>query len=264
MEVYNITEAHGERVPIILSSPHSGTAFPKEIADQLKPEYVKQPDDTDWFIDRLYDFAPALGIIMISANYNRWVIDLNRDPKSKPLYDDGRVITELVTTTTFNRDRIYKDQTPDQAEIDRRIKKYYDPYHEKVKSLLKETKNEFGKALLFDAHSIRKSVPGIRPEPFPELILGDADGLSASAEITKIALKTLKKDIYELSHNHPFKGGYITRSFGDPKNNIHALQLEMAKTNYMDDSELDYHPERAKNLRVLLKGLFTNLIDSLS
>lgn len=263
MKLYHITEAKGHRVPIILSSPHSGTAFPDDIARQLNPEYVATPDDTDWFIDQLYDFAPDLGITMISAHYSRWVIDLNRAPDSKPLYTDGRVITGLATTTTFNGDPLYKDITPDQKEVDRRVEAYYKPYHQKISDLLQETKAQFGTALLFDAHSIRRLVPGIRPEPFPELILGDADGQSAAPKLIEATMKVLGKGSYELSHNHPFKGGYITRSFGDPEHNIHALQLEMAKTNYMDDAELNYHPERAEKLRGLLKELFLTLIDTL-
>jgi N-formylglutamate deformylase len=263
MDLYNIIEPQAEAVPIIISSPHSGTYFPPEVAAQLKPECVANPDDTDWFIDQLYDFAPALGITMITANYNRWVIDLNRDPNSQPLYNDGRVITGLTPTTNFNGNDLYIDATPDQSEIDRRLKAYYEPYHQKVAELLANTKAQFGKALLFDAHSIRKVVPGIRKEAFPDLILGDNDGTSATAKIIEIALNALKSSDYDLQHNHPFKGGYITRSFGKPEENIHALQLEMAKTNYMDDSETLYDEARASKIRAILQNLFQELIKAL-
>ena len=87
--------------PILISVPHCGIQFPDEVRNQFNPELIKAPDDTDWFVDHLYDFAPSLGMTMISAVYSRWVIDLNRDPQSKPLYADGRIITELCPTTTF-------------------------------------------------------------------------------------------------------------------------------------------------------------------
>ena len=227
MTIFNITLPRKNKVPIIISSPHSGTYFPEEVKTQLKPQVLKNPDDTDWFIDKLYDFAPDMGITFITANFNRWVIDLNRNPESKPLYTDGRVITGLVPTTNFNGDNLYKDEEPSEAEIHRRLENYYQPYHNKLAELISETKNEFGKVLLFDAHSIRDFVPGIRQEAFPKLILGDNDKTTASREIINIALDSLGKGSYQLEHNYPFKGGYITRYFGNPSDNIHALQLEM-------------------------------------
>ena len=153
------------------------------------------------------------------------------------MYSDGRVITGLVPTTNFNGVGLYHDKEPNEAEIQRRLREYYLPYHQQIGVLLNELKQEFGRVLLFDAHSIRKFVPGIRPEPFPDLILGDNDETSASKEVISTAFKTLQEGPYDVQHNHPFKGGYITRFFGKPYEKIHALQLEMAKTNYMDDSE---------------------------
>jgi len=260
MDLFKIIEPSSEPVPIIISSPHSGTYFPHEVASQLKPEHVAQPDDTDWFIDRLYDFAPAMGIQMIIANYSRWVIDLNRDPQSAPLYNDGRVITGLVPVTNFNGDALYRNETPDEDEIQRRLENYYKPYHQKVAELISETRSRFGKVLLFDAHSIRKVVPGIRKEAFPDLILGDNDEQSASGEVIQAAFSALKSAGKALEHNHPFKGGHITRSFGKPSENVHALQLEMAKINYMNDTETEYHQERADQMRMTLKLVFEELI----
>ncbi|GLB52394.1 N-formylglutamate deformylase [Neptunitalea chrysea] len=258
--IYSIIEPTAPKVPILISSPHSGTDFPEEIKQQLLPEAVNNPDDTDWFIDTLYNFASDMGITIIKANYNRWVIDLNRDPNSKPLYNDGRVITGLVPETDFNGNPLYSDKTPDEQEIKRRIEHYYKPYHKKVGELLQELKDTFGYAILFDAHSIRRMVPGIRKTPFPQLILGDNDETSAAPQIIKAALDAITQSNYEATHNHPFKGGYITRYFGKPEENIHALQLEMAKTNYMNASETAFSEENAAEIRIVLKQLFTNLI----
>ena len=121
MTVYKISLAENQRVPIVISVPHCGIAFPNELKDQYVPELIRAPDDTDWFVDQLYNFAPAMGITMISAHYSRWVIDLNRDVESKPLYSDGRIITGLCPTTNFFGDPIYKDHRKevDQKEINR-------------------------------------------------------------------------------------------------------------------------------------------------
>ncbi len=256
-----IIEPTVNKVPIILSVPHSGVEFPVELQAHYRAELIAQPDDTDWFVHDLYNFAPSLGITVIHAKYSRWVIDLNRDPHSKPLYNDGRIITELVPKTDFLGNEIYVDKkfVPNDKEIERRLEKYYWTYYSKIESLLQERLNEFGQVLLWDAHSIRRFVPTIRDEPFPDLILGDNDEKSAGKEIIEIALDTLKDGKYGVNHNLPFKGGHITRYFGKPENNIHALQLEMAKVHYMDDDELTFNDSRAVEMRKVLRPVFEKL-----
>ena len=130
MNPYKISSPKGTKVPILLSVPHCGIAFPDEIRKDFDPELSSKPDDTDWFVDTLYDFASSMGISMISAVYSRWVIDLNRDPESKPLYTDGRIITALCPTTDFFGKPIYIDQRKEvkQTEVDRRLTAYYYPY----------------------------------------------------------------------------------------------------------------------------------------
>jgi len=262
--VYSINKPTHE-VPIIISIPHCGSAFPDEIKDQYKPKLIKAPDDTDWFVQTLYEFAPAMGIAMITANYSRWVIDLNRDPYSKPLYTDGRIITPLCPATTFLGESIYKDerQEVELPEVKRRKDLYYQPYHSKLKELLRQRRKKFGKVLLWDCHSIRQVVPTIQKDKFPDLILGDADGASAAPNFIDSTLEILNQGGYSVSHNHPFKGGYITRYYGKPIKNRHALQLEMTKLNYLDDTETKYDEVRAAKMQELLKRVFEKLIGQL-
>ncbi len=263
---YFIIEPTGKKSPVILSVPHSGVEFPEELISHYRPEMIAQPDDTDWFVHDLYDFAPGLGITVIRAKYSRWVIDLNRDPESKPLYNDGRIITALAPTTDFLGNEIYIDKkfVPPQAEIERRLEHYYWHYYQKIKSLLTERIKEFGEVVLWDAHSIRQFVPTIRKEPFPDLILGDNDEKSARKEIIEIALNGLKAGKYGVNHNTPFKGGHITRYFGKPEKNVHVLQLEMTKIHYMDDDELNFNENRAEEMRKVLRPVFEQLISHLT
>ena len=236
--------------------------FPQcQIRNDFSAELTHAPDDTDWFVDKLYGFAPALGITMISGVLSRWVIDLNRHPESKPLYTDGRIITGLCPTTTFLGQPLYKDgrSDVDAAEVRRRTKLYFNPYHEKLTELLTDLKSEFGSVLLWDCHSIRQVVPTIQKDKFPDLILGSADGDAADSVLVEIALENLARGPYGLMHNHPFKGGYITRHFGKPAERQHALQLEMSKINYMDDGETQYHPAKAEKIGELLKNTLSNL-----
>lgn len=266
MTPYRIILPTTEPVPILLSIPHCGVSFPQDLSSQYKPEMISAPDDTDWFVDRLYDFAPALGITTLHAIYSRWVIDLNRDPESKPLYTDGRIITALCPTTDFLGNPIYADNRKELSTQDKieRVQKYYKPYHDQLQTQLDSIKNKFGKVLLWDCHSICQTVPTIQKDKFPDLILGDADGTSASPGIIETVLSKLDHSGYSVRHNFPFKGGYITRQYGNPGLDVHALQLEMTKVNYMDDAEINYHEGRAEKMRSLLKGVFENLIESLT
>lgn len=263
---FTIHPALGAEVPILISVPHCGTVFPDELKDQYKPHLSAAPDDTDWFVHQLYDFAPSMGMMLIGAKYSRWVIDLNRDPQSKPLYTDGRIITALCPTITFFGEALYHDERNeiDQVEINRRLEKYYRPYHQQLEESLIRLKKKFGKVLLWDCHSIRQVVPTIQKEKFPDLILGDADGTSASPGLIEATLGVLDHGTYSVSHNHPFKGGFITRHFGKPLENVHALQLEMTKVNYMEDDETIYNHDRANKMRALLQKMFSQLIERLT
>jgi N-formylglutamate deformylase len=263
---YFLIESKANKAPVILSVPHSGIEFPDELKSHYRPEMARQPDDTDWFVHDLYNFAPEFGITVIHARYSRWVIDLNRDPASMPLYDDGRIITGLTPVTDFFGNEIYLEKrfVPDKSETERRLENYYRPYYQKIESLLAERIQEFGKVLLWDAHSIRRFVPTIRKEAFPDLILGDNDEQSADKEIIEIALNGLRGGKYVANHNAPFKGGKITRHFGNPEAGVHALQLEMTKINYMKDDELAFDDDRANEVRKILRPVFEQLISHLT
>ena len=263
MELYEYREPESIRKPILVSVPHSGTYVPEDIRERMVPEVVEQLDDTDWYVEQLYDFVLEMGIPLIKANYSRLVIDLNRDQNGTPLYTDGRLITGLVPLTTFREEEIYISDNPDENEIADRKERYYLPYHYKIKSILEELHNQHSRVLLFDAHSIRHRVPSIRSDPFPDLILSDQDGQCCDQELFDIFNQVLKDSDYDSVSNTIFKGGYITRSFGDPENGINCLQLEMSKRCYMDDDERRYSDERANTIKPTLRAGFEKLMEVL-
>lgn len=250
-----------DKIPILISVPHSGTDIPSEVKSTYLETQLNKLDDTDWFVHDLYDFASELGITIIRAKYSRWLIDLNRNPDSEPLYKDGRLITGLCSTTDFLGNPIYKAaENPTVHEINRRLNTYYWPYYNQITSILESFKAEFGQALLWDAHSIRHQVPSIQKEVFPDLILGNNDETTAASHFIQSVVQVLSQQKkFQFSHNSPFKGGHITRYFGKPEQKIHALQLEMNKILYMDDAEMKYDSHRANEVKALLKEIFIEL-----
>jgi len=262
-QVFELSLPPFKRIPLLVSVPHAGVRFPDELKSLFFDSVIDCPSDTDWFVDQLYDFVPEIGGTLIKANYSRYVVDLNRSKQGEFLYGDERKETALVPIKTFSEDAIYKGKLPDDQEINRRIVKYYDPYYEKIKLEIARLKEEFGSCLFFDAHSIRRFVPSIRKNRFPDFILGDADSKTARISLVEKAKKLLEESEYSFSYNDPFKGGMLTRNFGDPKKNIHALQLEMSQDIYMDETNLKLDEKKASRVKALFKKLLTGLAEEL-
>lgn len=264
MSPFEIIEPTAEKVPIILSSPHSGTELPDEVIDDYRPEQLDSLDDTDWFIPELYSFASEMGITVIKARYSRWLIDLNRDPKGEPLYNDGRHITGLCPHDNFMGEAIYKNgRQPSEEEIKRRLDLYYWPYYRKIQELLDSFKGIHERVLLYDAHSIRALVPTIRNQRFPDLVMGTAEGASSDIDLVEAMRDGLTQSNYSFEENDPFKGGHITRYFGQPAFGQNAIQLERCKDLYMNDAQHEFDQARADNLREVLKANLEELIKRL-
>ena len=257
---FNLIIPKKNRVGILISIPHLGTEIPEEYRSKYKEILIEKPQDTDWFVDQLYPFAEDLGITIIMAKYSRYLIDLNRSPDNKPLYDDGRTETGLVPTKDFSGRSLYKSEfEPNSEDINSRKTQYYQPYHAMVAQYLKEFQENFGNALLFEAHSIRREVPLLHPHPFPDLIIGDQNGTTCAPSISKLFLDKLSEGPYSVSHNSPFKGGYLTRKWGQKEKNIHSIQLEISQDVYMDEKQFVFEPNKARSLIETLEGAFREL-----
>ncbi|MFT5760883.1 MAG: N-formylglutamate deformylase, partial [Alteromonadaceae bacterium] len=170
------------RVPLLISMPHNGEQIPQDIANKMT-ELAKTVPDTDWHKDKLYDFAKALGAYIIMPTYNRYVIDLNRDPNGVDLYP-GANSTELCPTTAFDLSALYiEGSEPNADEITYRIKHYWQPYHDQISATIAEMKAKFGQAVLLEAHSILSHVPRFFEGQLPDFNFGTANGESCSAQL---------------------------------------------------------------------------------
>lgn len=252
---YSLTKG---TVPLLISMPHNGQAIPDDIASKMT-EMGHAIHDTDWYLDRLYDFAKALGAYILVPDYNRYVIDLNRDPQGVNLYP-GANSTELCPTTAFDLSPLYLDGCqPDKAENARRVDLYWQPYHQAIGTTLSEIKQQFGCAVLLEAHSILSHVPRFFEGQLPDFNFGTADNQSCSAKLLT-DVEAINYSPYSQVSNGRFKGGFITRNYGDPDNNIHAIQLELSQITYMDESTLTYNEVMASNVQPKLKALVETLI----
>lgn len=247
-------------IPIIISIPHAGTYVPDTIFSRFSDSAKKLPD-TDWHVAKLYDFARELDIHWLVATHSRYVIDLNRAPDDQTLYP-GKFTTGLCPITQFDGTPIYhSDDLPTIQEISERKLKYWQPYHHKLQSLIKQLKSHHHKVILFDAHSICSQVPMLFEGTLPDLNLGTGDGISAEPSLMEKLIQLCQQTTYSLAYNGRFKGGYITRHYGNPQNGIQALQLELAQKNYMDEQyPYHYDDNKAQKLQNVLQGIIRALI----
>lgn len=223
-------------LPLLISFPHSGTYIPPELYVRLTPSAQDLPD-TDWFVPELYNFASELGASVIRATHTRYVVDLNRPPDGTSLYP-GRWGTGLCPTATFDGAALYRlGFELDPKEINARLSRYWQPYHDKLVMTIKELVRTHGICILWDAHSIRSTVPDLFAGKLPDLNVGTVDGQSCAAGYQDLIMGYLAaQPRFTHVHNGRFKGGYITRHYGNPGAHVHAVQLEIAQSAYLIES----------------------------
>ncbi len=250
--------------PLIISIPHSGTEIPPHLR-HLYTEEALQRADTDWHLDRLYAFARTLNATVIGAKISRYVIDLNRPPNDESLYP-GQTTTGLFPTETFRGQPLYHPNcAPSESERTTRLADYWQPYHNALHTELNRLRERHANVLLWEAHSIASILPRLFENKLPDLNLGTQDGRTCAPEVQQAATKAMSASPYTAVANGRFKGGYITRSFGAPSNGIHAIQLEMCQSTYMNENPpFDYQSEKAEAIQPTLLSMVNAALDAVS
>ena len=237
------------RVPLLVSMPHAGIHIPREIAAGMTNAALKVPD-TDWHLEQLYNFLEELGASVLVATHSRYVIDVNRPIDDTNLYP-GQDTTGLCPADTFRKEPLYQEgRIPSEVHIQQRGASYWQPYHAALAQALQRIRAEHGIAMLWDAHSICSVVPRFFDGRLPDFNIGTASGASCRPDLAE-RLRAVAASAAGYTHavNGRFKGGYITRHYGKPDDNIHAVQLELSQATYMDE-HFPYRFDQALAARV--------------
>lgn len=248
-------------VPLLVSIPHAGEYIPAELAAGMTDAALRIPD-TDWHLEQLYDFLDALGVSILTATHSRYVIDLNRPQDNANLYP-GQDTTGLCPIDTFCKEAIYRPgKIPTDADIRQRSVEYWQPYHTALTEECQRLRQQFGIAMLWDAHSIRSVVPRFFDGRLPDFNLGNASGASCDPVLAEQLLAVANTSPgYTAVLNGRFKGGYITRHYGNLTDNIHAIQLELAQATYMDEHfPYTFDENRAAKVRPTLYRLIETML----
>jgi N-formylglutamate deformylase len=243
---------------LLISIPHRGTRIPDSIAADMTPA-AQRVDDCDWHLERLYAFAKELGASILTPEYARYVIDLNRPPDDANLYP-GRDTTGLCPVDTFDKEPLYlAGREPDGAQIEARREAFWHPYHGALKEELARLRAQHGRVLLWEAHSIRSVVPRFFEGRLPDFNFGTADGVTAAPGLAETLAGIVASDArFTAVANGRFKGGYITRHYGEPSEGVHSVQLELTQCTYMQESApYAYDEARASSVVPLLRTLMS-------
>ncbi|EFE94459.1 N-formylglutamate deformylase [Serratia odorifera] len=260
MTIRDPFQFHTGTLPLLISIPHAGTRLTPAVEAGLTDD-ARPLSDTDWHIPQLYDFARAMGASLLVGNYSRFVIDLNRPSDDKPLYTTAT--TGLFPDVLFDgRASFQPGKAPSEQERAGYLQHIWHPYHQQLQDELARLKAKHGYAMLFDAHSIASVIPRLFDGQLPDLNLGTNGGESCATALSDRLLRRCE-DQQRFSYvlNGRFKGGYITRAYGKPAENQHAVQLELAQVNYMSEQyPFAFDAERAAPLQRLLQQLLETMI----
>ncbi len=239
-------------VPAVFNSPHSGTIIPEAFLQQsrLSADTLRQSEDC--FVDELFSDCQKLGAPLLRALVTRSFIDLNREPyeldarmflEDLPGYMNSgslRVASGLGTIPKLVAEgtEIYRGKIHLRDAVDR-IDQVYRPYHRTLTALVNECYNATGFALLVDCHSMPSSAVKAGHQPSIDIVLGDCFGASCSTEISGEVESLFAQEGFRVVRNRPYAGGFITKTHGAPQQNRHALQIEINRALYMDETRME-------------------------
>lgn len=261
------------RTALVLDSPHSGVAYPGDFNFSSDFSALRMAEDTH--VEKLYDFAPALGVSWIEALFPRSYLDANRDLSEidVALFDeawpgvvsnDEKVLSKvklgkgLIWRTTDDGAPIYQ-RALSVAEVQNRIQNCWQPYHDAVAVAIDAAHARHGYCIHINCHSM-PAIAAAQATAFPgeahaDFVIGDRDGSTADPKLSNLICQHLRALGYSVAYNHPYKGVELVRRYSDPARHRHGIQVEINRKLYMNEETRDMTdaaPALAKNLRSLV------------
>lgn len=239
----------------VFNSPHSGACYPDALLQRSRLSAHALRASEDAFVDQLFSRAPECGAPLLSALAPRAWIDLNRGPgELDPALIKGverAGLNQRIAAGLGVIPRIVSEGTPiydgkiTSEDAQNRIQNVHQPYHEMLANLIRRASTRFGKAVLFDCHSMPsdalRAAPKVRGN-LPEIVLGDRFGAASAREITAQTQEIFQSAGFTVARNAPFAGGYITQRYGRPSRKVHAVQIEIDRGLYMDQKQIEPLP----------------------
>jgi N-formylglutamate amidohydrolase len=265
---FEIVAPREQKLPFIFNSAHSGRFYPNGFLAQSRLNQHELRRSEDCFVDILIGNAPSLGAPLLKAHFPRAYLDANREPyELDPKMFEGRLPSYAnirsvrvagglgaIPRIVAEGQEIYISRLP-VAEAMERIDRLYRPYHRALRSLLTKTHQRFGEAYLFDCHSMPSASLGLETMSRPDIVLGDRFGTSCSSLFIDSVQKVFEGLGYTVARNRPYAGGFITEHYGNPAADIHAIQIEINRSLYMNEDSLEPHADFSQLQRNLTDAI---------
>ncbi len=245
---FAVIEPLRRTTPLVFASPHSGQLYPEAFLTQSRLPLTSLRRSEDAYVDELFAAAASFGAPLLAATLARAYLDVNRDPaeldpdmfaERLPMHiqrGSPRVQAGLGAIPRIAGDGqdIYRRKLS-VAEARQRLAEVHGPYHSMLGALISESRATFGCAVLIDCHSMPSCARGPLQ---PDIVLGDRFGASCHPSVTGFVEATLQRMGYKVARNAPFAGGHTTQTHGRPALGVHALQVEINRSLYMDERTL--------------------------
>ncbi len=241
---------------LVLDSPHSGTHYPADFAYACALPVLRKAEDTH--VEKLYGFAPELGVHWVEAHFPRSYLDANRNttevdvsllnsPWPDPVETDPVVLSKvrlgkgLIWRTTDCGQPIYQ-RALSVAEVKARIAHCWQPYHAAVAHAINTAHAVHGFSIHINCHSMpavaSRCATDFPGETHADFVVGDRDGSTASLALSARVCQHLRALGYDVAYNHPYKGVELVRRYGQPAAHRHSIQLEINRKLYMNEDTL--------------------------
>ena len=263
--------------PLVLDSPHSGTAYPADFAHACALPVLRRAEDTH--VEKLYDFAPGMGVHWLEAFFPRSYLDVNRDTTEVdvslfgsawpgPVATDPKVLSKvhlgkgLIWRTTDDGTPIYARKLS-VAEAQARIAQCWQPYHAALAGAIDAARARHGYSIHINCHSM-PAIASSHATMFPgeahaDFVVGNRDESTSSAALGRLVCDHLSGLGYSVAYNHPYKGVELVRRYGDPGAQRHSIQLEINRKLYMNEETLAISPG-FEPLKISLRSLVERLL----
>lgn len=242
-----ILRPEAQTLPVVVDVPHAGEWIPDEVLGEMVVGDQVLRRDLDLYVDQLWQDAPRLGATLVASNVSRYVLDLNRAPDdTSPRTVQGARIIEapgyyhdrgvVWRTTTDGTPVMEGPMTPEAFA--RRIATFHTPYHEALAAEIERVRAQFGVCILVDGHSMPSTGRAGHTDPGArraDIVPGDLDGEACAGSLSRLVYDHFREQGYTVAPNTPYKGGWITRHYGQPARGVHAIQIEANRALYMNE-----------------------------
>lgn len=263
-----------QTVPFVFSSPHSGRDYDSTFQGQSRLDALTLRSSEDAFVDRLFADAPVYGAPLLAARAPRAFLDLNRAADElDPAVIEGvghtphnpRIASGLgvVPRVVAGGRAIYISRMA-RADAETRLTRFWHPYHQRLRKLMFDTTETFGKAVLIDCHSMPHEAIESHHRgnvAQPEVVLGDRFGAAAGFEVIEQLEAAFKAAGLRVARNTPFAGAYITQAYGRPSRGQHVVQVEIDRALYLDEARVSPRPD-FDAFKALISGVIAQITDN--